>query len=430
MVPPSQFARYPRNLDLGAVNLPEICLLSLHYPPEPTGSAPYSGALAAGLAASGYKVVAHVGHPHYPEWRVYPGYSGWRCHEIRDGVEVVRRRHYVPQPPRGVRRLFAELSFGLRIAFARWNSPSVVIATSPTLFSTAAAVLRLRIARRPPGLIVWVQDIYSVGLAETGQGGEVVQRITRWVERHTLSAADRVVVIHPRFAHVLTEELGVPASKVVVVRNWTHLRPSEVVDRTAAKAELGWPTDVSIAVHAGNMGAKQGLENVVDAARIAESANAPVLFLLIGEGSERRKLELYSRGISQIRFIDPLDDEEFRLALRAADVLIVNEQPGLLEMSVPSKLTSYFDAGRPIVAAANSSGTTASEIALANAGVVVPAGDPSALLCAVAEMARDAVTAERYGLNGRRYRDACLSESQALRDWRRVIASVAPHQAR
>ena len=44
----------------------EICIFSLHYPPEPTGNAPYSGALATGLAAAGYQVTPMWGTPIIP----------------------------------------------------------------------------------------------------------------------------------------------------------------------------------------------------------------------------------------------------------------------------------------------------------------------------------------------------------------------------
>jgi colanic acid biosynthesis glycosyl transferase WcaI len=402
----------------------DICMLSLHFPPEPTGNAPYSGGLASGLAAAGQRVTVHAGHPHYPEWKIYDGHGGWTQVEEFQGVQVKRRLHYVPRPPRGLRRLISELSFGVRLAFSRWDSPGVVIALSPPLFSTALAVARLRLMPRRPSLLVWVQDLYSLGLAETGEGGDFVQRVTRWVERQTLGAADRVVVIHERFADYVANELGIPSSKVVVLRNWTHLPPSVAVDSAKAKAKLGWPSSLTLAVHSGNMGAKQGLENVVDAARLADERKSPVHFILVGEGSERQALEAQGARISRLTFVDPLNEENFRLALGAADVLIVNEKPGVSAMAMPSKLTSYFDAGRPVVAATDRGGITASEITAAQAGIVVPAGDPAALLDAVLMLRAHPDTAARYGANGRRYREINLGEAQAMDNWKRLIQDV------
>lgn len=399
----------------------DICIFSAHFPPEPTGNAPYSGALASGLVRTGFEVAAHVAHPHYPEWKIYDGYGGWRRDELSEGVWVQRRLHYVPRPPRGVRRLISEISFGLRLFFAPWGRPSAVVALSPPLFSIALAAIRLRLTPRRPRFIVWVQDIYSLGLVETGEGGEIARWVTRWVEKMTLGAADRVVVIHSKFAEFVTEELGVPTSKVVVIRNWTHLPPSDAVKPASAKAILGWPSRTTLAVHTGNMGFKQGLENVVDAARRADELGAPVHFILVGDGSERKRLEQYAVGIARLRFVDPLDDPRYRLALSAADVLLVNERPGVATMAMPSKLTAYFDAGRPVVAATDPNGITSSEVKMARAGLVVSAGDPVALLDAVLSLGSDPEVAARYGANGRRHREAVLGENVAMERWGNLL---------
>lgn len=403
---------------------PDVLLLTLNFPPEHTGIAPYTGALAVGLSEAGFQVSARVAQPHYPEWEVRKGYGQWRRTERLDGVEVQRLLHYVPRVPRGVHRLLSELSFGGRLLAGRFRRPQVVVAVSPALFSTALVVLRLRLARQRPQLVVWVQDIYTLGLAETGEGGRLTQRVTRWVESYVLHAADIVVVIHERFREFVTEELGVASTKVVVIRNWTHLQRWEPIDRLKARATLGWPPGVTLAVHTGNMGAKQGLENVIEAARLADELGTPVHFVLLGEGGERRGLEDYARGVARLSFIDPLSDSDYPLALAAADVLIVNEKQGVGAMAVPSKLTSYFAAGRPVVAATDPNGITASEVRAANSGVVVPAGDPSALLAAVSALGTDSEAAEQYGLNGRKYRESVLDQRQAIAHWKALIGEA------
>lgn len=401
-----------------------ICILGLNFPPEPTGIAPYLGALASGLQAAGHEVTALVAYPHYPKWEIYDGYAGFTKVEHLNGVRVRRLRHYVPRAPRGIRRLASELSFGMRLLFSRWGSPRVVIAVSPPLFSTAMVTIRLRLTRNRPRLILWMQDIYSLGLAETGEGGAFVRRITRSVEKWTTTAADRVVVIHPAFAEFASRDLGTAASKVVIQRNWTHLLPSNGVERDFAKARLNWTWQPFLAVHTGNMGAKQALENIVDAARIADQQNAPVHFVLVGDGSERRSLEERGRGVVRITFVDPLDEAEYRLALGAADVLLVNEKVGVSTMAMPSKLTAYFDAGRPVIAATDPNGITASEVRAAAAGVVIPAGDPVALLDAVLAMRADPQAAARYAACGRRHRESVLDERIAIALWTDLVSST------
>lgn len=403
----------------------DVLLLSVSYPPEKTGIAPYSGALTTALADLGYKVSAKVSHPHYPEWAVREGYGQFTRAEDLEGVAVSRYRHYVPAVPRGVRRLLYELTFGMRLFFSKIGRPRVVIAVSPALFATAMAMLRIRLTSQRTPVVLWVQDIYTLGLSETGEGGETVKNITRWVERRTMRAATRVVVIHQRFADYIANELGVDPRKIEVIRNWTHLAPAvQLADSDAARMQLGWPCDVTLAVHTGNMGAKQGLENILDAARIADERSAAVHFILVGDGGERRKLVELASGISRLSFVPPLDDEHYRLALAAADVLIVNEKPGVSAMAVPSKLTAYFDAGRPVVAATDPEGITAAEVRAADAGVVVPAGQPDRLLDEVLAIGADPQAARQYGLNGIRYRQEVLGQGPAIAQFQSLIRSI------
>lgn len=406
-----------------------MSILSLHFPPEETGNAPYIGALAVGLSAGAHRVTAYVAHPHYPEWKVRAGYGQWRSTETIDGVTVHRLRHFVPRPPRGLRRLLSELSFGLRLLPSRLSSDSVVVAVSPALFATALAVLRIRLTPWRPSLVVWVQDIYTLGLVETKQGGDFSAIITRFVERFVLRAADRVVAIHPRFAEYLIENLGIKSKRITVIRNWTHLRPAPAISRRDARAALGWPADVLLAVHTGNMGKKQGLENVVEAARLADERRAPIKFVLVGDGSERTRLEQLAQEIERIEFVDPLNETDYRCALAAADCLLVNELPGVATMAVPSKLTSYFDATRPILAATDAKGIAAEEIEKASAGVAVPAGDPQALLEMALQLSEDSERAAACGAAGRRYCRELLTADAAIAAFESVVREVAGERA-
>jgi glycosyltransferase involved in cell wall biosynthesis len=126
--------------------------------------------------------------------------------------------------------------------------------------------------------------------------------------------------------------------------------------------------------------------------------------------------------------VNPLGDAEYRLALGAADVLLVNEKPGVSAMAVPSKLTSYFHAGRPVLAATDPDGITASEVAASGAGVVVPAGEPPTLLEAILTMIADPEAVARFGVNGLKYREAVLDERVALEQWATLVGAFVPNR--
>ncbi|MDN4484173.1 glycosyltransferase family 4 protein [Demequina lignilytica] len=397
-----------------------IAIVGINYPPERTGIAPYMGALAHGLAARGCGVRVVTAQPHYPEWRIHEGYHHWSQNEDDSGVEVHRRLHMVPKKPQGLPRLISELSFGARVSLdGGMGHPGAIVLVSPALFSSAVANLRARLRDRSTPVIIWVQDLYGRGMAETGGDG-LVTKVVRRVEGHLLRRATRVVVIHERFKRAVVEDYGVDPENVVVVRNWTHLPAHAPIERLAARLERGWG-DETVLLHAGNMGVKQGLDHVIAAARVAQDRGANLRFVLLGDGGERAKLEELAVGLDNVQFLDPLDDEAFRRALSAADALLVHEAPGISEMAVPSKLTSYFDAGRPVLAVTDLLGITAEEVRAAGAGIVVRSGDPDALIAGALRLGGDAALAERLGASGRAYRECVLSERAAVDAFAQVL---------
>lgn len=408
----------------------DVLMLGMNYPPEPTGISPYTGAMARGLAHRGFVARVLTTHPHYPDWKVKPGYGQWSRNEHLDGVDVTRLKHYVPNPPKGLRRLASEASFGARLITRRWKAPEAIVVVSPALISSWLASVKAKILHRKAPLIVWVQDLYALGLSETGQAGGLVVKIMSALEGSLLRRADTIIVIHDRFATRVSQDFNVPRERIEVIRNWTHLPPAPDVDVTHARSRFGWQDGETIVLHAGNMGVKQGLGNVVDAARIAEQRGVRVRFVMLGGGSELASLKAQSAGLSTIEFMAPLDDGNFAAALASADCLLVNELPGVAEMAVPSKLTSYFSAGRPVVAATDVTGITADEIRAADAGVVVPAGQPHALLEAVTALASDESEAQRFGANGRNYRSTVLDEESAIDHFTQMLMRLIPSKNR
>jgi colanic acid biosynthesis glycosyl transferase WcaI len=407
-------------------NLPlRVLFIGINYFPETTGIAPYTSAMARGLSERGHAVSVLTAHPHYPDWKIHDGYGRWTKSETIDGVVVKRLRHYVPESPRGVNRLASELSFGVRLLFTRWGHPDVVVMVSPALFSTAIAVVRARLSRSRPVINVWVQDIYSLGITETGMGDGAVARLVTLAEKITLRAAAGVVVIHDRFSSHISRRLGVATERIEVVRNWTHLGARVVeTDIAATRAQHGWADDETIVLHAGNMGVKQALENVVHAARLADEQASPVRFVLLGNGSQRDELQVLGLGVARLQFIGSLDDAGFQDALASADVLLVNEKPGVSEMAVPSKLTSYFNAGRPVIGATDPNGLTAGEIEAAGGGVIVVAGDPQALLNSAVALGADPRKARSLGQSGFRYRTEVLGEPAAIDKFSRWLQAL------
>jgi hypothetical protein len=116
--------------------------------------------------------------------------------------------------------------------------------------------------------------------------------------------------------------------------------------------------------------------------------------------------------------------------LAGADVLLLNERPEVAEMCVPSKLTSYYAAGRPVVAATNARSAAASEMSASGAGVRVEPDRPDELLAGVLAIAGDRPRAEAMGQRGVAYAREVLSDDAARAGYSSWVERLAADRVR
>lgn len=404
--------------------LPEsVLIVGINYWPETTGIAPYTTGLAEGLTQRGVQVSALTGMPYYPEWRIAGAYRGnWRRRERHRGVRIMRVRQYVPNRQTALRRAAFEASYvagGLMPVGVR--RPAAIVGVIPNLGGGLLAAMLARRYQTPFGLIC--QDLVGQAAAQSGlPGGGRVAGVTRALEGWIARRAASVAVIADSFRPYL-RSLGVPDERIVTVPNWSHVA-SGAVDRAAVRQRMGWRSEDHVVLHAGNMGAKQALEHVVAAARHAQITQPHVRFVLLGHGNQRLQLEQLAAGLTNVDFVDPLPEPAFLETLAAADVLLVHERASVRDMSLPSKLTSYFTVGRPVVAAVPSGGATDREMARSGAGLVTPPEDPAALLAALERLRSDEQLSASMAEAGPRYARQHLSERDGVERAIRFVASI------
>jgi glycosyltransferase involved in cell wall biosynthesis len=259
----------------------------------------------------------------------------------------------------------------------------LVIACMPTV---AAGIVGKRIAKRldvPFGLIV--QDLSGAGANQSGlRGGALISKIAHAVEGRALHAAESLVVVSPAMKDVVIG-LGVESKRINQILNYSA-RTIAIQDKTSARRKLGWATDDFVVIHTGNMGAKQDLENVVRAAD-ALIGEDKIKIYLVGHGNQENNLKALSNGKGNIDVLPAVSDEDYSALLSAADLLLVNERSTQMEMSLPSKLTSYLYSERPVLAAVPRGGATWKF--LDGVAELVDAGDPKKLAKRIEELSKN-----------------------------------------
>lgn len=393
-----------------------LVIVSLYYAPEPSGNAPYVAGVAEHLASVGWDVTVIAGMPHYPRWRIAPGYQGrLRSREVLNEVDVRRFRTYVPASQSTSKRALYELSFLVQAFTSAVPSADAVVGVVPSLTGGYLAKSFARRLGRPYGL--WLQDLVGKGAVQSGLSSHSTASLIARMEERMVRSAARVGIVSSDFRDTVVS-YGLPPERVVDLPNW-NLTPPPGSGPEHLREELGLASVGTMVLHAGNMGNKQGLENVIAAAAEAQRDHPYLRFVLMGDGSQRDRLCRLARELPNVTFLGSQEPQRHADILAAADVLLINERVGVLDMSLPSKLTSYLAAGRPIVAAVGATGSTASAVTETGAGIVVPPGDPRALLEAIAQVAADEGLRRRLGDAGFAYsrtqQDAATAMARAER---------------
>ena len=383
-------------------NLMNVLIIGINYAPELVGIGPYTAGMAQFLANAGHLVTVICAKPYYPQWKVDPAFaSGGRRVTQEHGVRVVRVPTYVPAQPNGIRRLAHHMSFAARaemamIAETRRSNPDVVIGIAPSLISMVTA----RHAARRAGAKLWmhIQDFeveaaFATGLLrEKGALADLARKFEVWAIK-----ADRVSTISPQMRTKLAEK-GIPGDRIVEFRNWANI--DEVVPLEAPSPyRAKWAINrAHVAVYSGNIANKQGIEIVVEAARLLRH-RADLAFVVCGNGPNRAKLSEISAGMDNIYFHDLQPRERLSDLLGMASIHLLPQIAGAADLVLPSKLTNMLASGRPIVATTYPGTGLADEVE--GCGLITPPGDASAFAAAIERLIDDDALRESSGQTAR-----------------------------
>lgn len=402
-----------------------ILVAGINYAPENIGTGKYTSEMCEWLSANGHQVRVITAPPYYPAWAVWPEYrgKGFTRHAI-NGVDVLRGPIWVPAKPRGLTRMLHLGSYAASSALNllrswRWK-PDLVINIAPTLASAPAALAYARIT----GAKAWlhVQDFevdaaMDMGIVQAGR----LRRMALAAERGLLRRFDTVSSISPKMLERLADK-GVAWARIVDFPNWADIEAITPLQHVSSyRAELGIADDAVVALYSGNMGLKQGLEIMGEAAR-ALAGEAQLHFVFGGQGPGREALEQACAGLPNVHFLGLQPTERMAEWLGLADIHLLPQRADVADLVMPSKLTGMLASGRPTLATAAPG--TGVAVALQGRGVTTPPGDAPAFAEALRQLARQPQVRRQMGSAAREYAEATLSRHAVLHTFNNDIAAL------
>ena len=394
-----------------------ILILGLNFHPELTGIGKYTGELAIYLGAKGHQVHVITSPPYYPHWQIQPGYSRWWYHqEYLQSVKVFRCPLWVPRKPSGIKRLlhlltFALTSFPILLGQCFWK-PNLILCIAPTILNAPFALFAARLCRANVWLHVQDFELDAASFLGLLPANNLITRVAGRVERSLLKHFDKISTISNRMlARLLQKE--VPAENILLFPNWVDTKLIFPLPESQAtlRKEFFIPCDKTIVLYSGNMGHKQGLEIVIETAKLLNK-QSNIHFVLCGEGALRSDLEKDSQGLDNVQFLALQPIEKLNQLLNIADIHLLPQRADAADLVMPSKLSGMLASGKAVIATANP-GTEVAEI-VGMLGVVISPNDAKAMADAILELANNPERMCILGEKGRSWVIANWSKKKVL----------------
>ncbi len=166
------------------------------------------------------------------------------------------------------------------------------------------------------------------------------------------------------------------------------------------RAELGVSSSSFVVLYHGNMGKKQGLEVLLESARLLAS-RPEFQFVLCGEGAARRELAERAASLPNVRFLELQPEGKLNDLANLADVHVLPQRADAADLVMPSKLSTMLASGKPVIAGA-CPGTQIYQV-LDRIGIVIRPEDAGALAESLIRLYENPSERCRLGTLGRAY---------------------------
>jgi len=388
----------------------KILYVSQYFPPEMGAPAARVAELSRLWAEQGHGVTVLTGFPNHPTGVVPQEYRS-RFHRLVSrenihGVDVVRT-WLLPFPNRRAHeRMLSYSSFCLSSALTGMfvDRPDLVIATSPQLLVGLSGWWIARCQGVP--FILEVRDLWPESLTAVGLGGDdsLLHRGLTRIANFLYRAADHIVVVSHAFENHLIKRWQVPPEKISVVHNGVDCELfNPRADGAAIRRELGLDGKFVVS-YIGTTGMAQGLETLIEAASKLQNAAPEIVFLLVGEGAEKRRIQSLARerGLRNVRMLDQQPREHIPAYICASDAcLVLLKNSYVFRTVLPTKMLEFMACARPVVLGVE--GEAQRLLQEAEAGLCIEPENPADLANAVLQLADDPQLCQSLGANGRRY---------------------------
>lgn len=325
----------------------KILAICQYYAPEPY---PIADSCEE-LIKRGHDVHVVVGVPNYPMGYIYSEFkNGKRREETCNGVRITRtftigRRNNI------LFRFLNYYSYAISstlyvLGLKEEYDVIYTNQTSPIMMVSAAMAYAKKWKKK---VVLYCLDLWPASLAAGGLSqSSPIYKFFGWVSKRLYRKADKILITSRMFKEYLCRECGVEEARIGYMPQYADA----CFDQTA-KANDG--KDTIDLLFAGNIGAAQSLDTVLQAAKMLEDRKE-LRWHIVGDGSELERLKSLAQQLELDNVIfhgrKPMEEMPAYYAMADAMLVTLTADP-FISLTLPGKVQTYMAAGKPIIGAAN-----------------------------------------------------------------------------
>lgn len=364
------------------------------------GGYPFIYDLSKALSERGYSITHIYSSASGSPQGVFSQSERLRVIDLGENLEKVNKNSFLS-------RFRQENSYGTLIAHKiKELQPDIVISGNTPLEAQKkiASVCRMQDIY----FIHWLQDVLSIAAENVLKKksrllGRLVGSYFRYIEKKCLEAADHIIVISDDFYELLLK-WRIDGNKMSVIENWSNVDAIPIVAKENEFSRKYGITDTFNLVYSGTLGMKQNPDALIGLARsLRAEKDVRVVVVAAGSGVAYVKEEAGRLDLKNMLILPLQPFEELPNVLGSGDLLIAMLEPDASVYCVPSKILTYYCAGKPSLLILTKSNLAARKTIEHQLGFVIEPGQPDALKSLVDYTLNNRVELRQFGKRAREY---------------------------
>lgn len=246
----------------------------------------------------------------------------------------------------GIKKFFSDVKFGL-----------VIYSTPPITFCNVIEFVKRRDGAKTYLLLkdIFPQNAVDLGMMSKTGAKSVFYKFFRKKEKKLYAISDRIgCMSQANVEYVIKHNSEVDPAIVEVCPN--SIEPVDISISNETKKlireKYGIPLNKKVFIYGGNLGKPQGIDFLIKCLE-AQKKNEDVFFLIVGDGTEYRKLDSYAMRSAQdnLKIMKRIQKSDYDIILGACDVGLIFLDNRFTIPNFPSRLLSYLQAKIPVLAA-------------------------------------------------------------------------------